>query len=79
MWVYKHISTLHLVEWTRWVRSVPNIFPHLELGASLLNAKQVDPHLTIAVKGDRLGKGRNREFDWIHVSWDFLVKGVGRV
>lgn len=45
----------------------------------MLNAKQVDPHLTIAVKGDRLGKGRNREFDWIHVSWDFSVKGVGRV
>ncbi len=46
---------LHLVKWTRGFRGVPNVLPHLELRTSLLEAKKVDPHLTVAVKGDGLG------------------------
>jgi hypothetical protein len=46
---------LHLVKRTRGIRDVPNVLPHLELRTSLLEAKKVDPHLTVAVKGDGLG------------------------
>jgi hypothetical protein len=52
---YSIQALLHLVKRTRRVRSVPNILPHPELRDSRLDAKQVDPHLTIAVKGNRLG------------------------
>jgi hypothetical protein len=30
-----------------------------------LEAKQVDPHLSIAVEGHRLRQDRRREFNWI--------------
>jgi hypothetical protein len=46
---------LHLVKRTRGIRDVPNVLPHLELRTSMLEAKKVDPHLTVAVKGDGLG------------------------
>ena len=52
---YSIQALLHLVKRTRRVRSVPNILPHPELRDSRLVAKQVDPHLTITVKGTRLG------------------------
>ena len=46
---------LHLAKRTRAFRGLPNVLPHLELRTSLLEAKKVDPHLTVAVKGNELG------------------------
>jgi len=46
---------LHLIKRTRGIRGVPNVFPHLELRTSLLEAKKVDPHLIVAIKRNELG------------------------
>jgi hypothetical protein len=77
MGTYKYSiqALLHLVKRTGRVRNVPNVLPHRELRDSRLDTKQVDPHLAVAVKWNRLGWRRRREFKWICV-YGLLSKGT---